>query len=77
MKINLIILFFYIAICYSQESAGTSSSVATFDLELAAELEVIFELDQNTRNEKKSLKIRGQIKRNASQQQNYKSLGIA
>jgi len=60
MKINLIILFFYIATCYSQESAGTSSSVATFDLELAAELEVIFELDQNTRNEKKrSLKNTG------------------
>lgn len=52
MKINLIILFFSIsiAIFYSQESAGTSSSVATFDLELAAELEVIFELDQNARN---------------------------
>ena len=57
MKINLIILFFSIsvAICYSQESAGTSSSVATFDLELAAELEVIFELDQNARNERKKI----------------------
>lgn len=57
MKINPIILFFSISIgiCYSQESAGTYSSVASFDLELATELEVIFEFDQNARNERKKV----------------------
>ena len=53
MKINLKILFFStsIAICYIQESAGTYSSVASFELELATD----FEFDQNARNERKKV----------------------